>query len=324
MVHLTNHFPQKNKNLRVDKTEGGRNQNLMNIPLFSYSSPKKTPMKVILIIIAVLGGHIWLLAQTHRFIYGYQYKRDSATEHYRKTDMVLDVNPKDIKFYEYQNLVNDSINKKGGRSYSWNNTPTLKRERNTFRNTTYTMMKDYFSVNSEDKMDWKLLNETKKSGEYTLQKATTNFGGRTWIAWFCKEINLEEGPYKFRGLPGLIFELADAQNNFIFTLTKSEKLPKTYDTTDFLENFAGKKPVAVNQKVLNKMQLEFYNDPLREIREKFDENPPGTFSVSGTKVTSKDQLKVLTEKMQEFLRKMNNPLELTTAVVYPNDVKIKL
>jgi GLPGLI family protein len=48
-----------------------------------------------------------------------------------------------------------------------------------------------------------------------LQKAT-NFGGRLWIiAWFNLEIPINEGPYKFRGLSGLIFEIGDSQTQFM-------------------------------------------------------------------------------------------------------------
>ena len=262
-------------------------------------------------------------SQTHRFVYEYQFKTNPKAEDFRKANMVLDVNPDEIKFYDYQHLINDSINKKGGRNYSWNGNPSVKRNRNSFKNISYQMTKDYFLVNSEDLMTWKLSEETKKTGEYTLQKATTDFKGRKWIAWFCKEVNIDEGPYKFRGLPGLIFELSDDQQNFIFKLIKSEKLAKTFDTNDFLENFGGKKPYEINQETLNKMMLEFYNDPMREIRERFDELPVGTFKVGGEPVKSKDQLKDMAKVMQEHLRKNHNPIELTGTIMYPEDQKSK-
>lgn len=33
------------------------------------------------------------------------------------------------------------------------------------------------------------------------QKATCDFAGRKWIAWFTTEIPIQDGPYKFYGLP---------------------------------------------------------------------------------------------------------------------------
>lgn len=256
-------------------------------------------------------------AQTHRFIYQYKFKPDSTSENYRNVNMALDINPKDVKFYHYENIINDSINKRGGRNYNWNGTPAVKRNKNSYQNTNYEMMMDYFSFKTDDKMDWKLGNETKKSGEYTLQKATTDFGGRHWTAWFCKDINIPEGPYKFRGLPGLIFELNDSRNNFIFKLIKSQKLEKTYDTSDFLETFGGKKPLDLKLADMHKIMLQFYNDPMKELREKFDDVPPGTFQVGGKKITSKDQFKDMAKVMQEFIAKNYNPIDLNTAVTYP-------
>lgn len=256
-------------------------------------------------------------AQTHRFIYEYQYKPDSASTNYRKVNMALDINPKDVKFYDYENILNDSINKKGGQSYNWSGVPTLKRNKNTYQNLNYEMMMSYFSYQTTDKMEWKLEEETKTSGQYTLQKATTHFGGRDWTAWFSKDINISEGPYKFRGLPGMIFEIKDSKDNFIFKLSKSQKLEKTYDTSDFLEVFSVKKPLEVKIDTLHKLMLEFYNDPLQSMREKFDTVEPGTFKVAGVEVRNKDQFKELTKKVQLFIAKNYNPLDLTKAVRYP-------
>jgi len=256
-------------------------------------------------------------AQTHRFIYEYKFKPDSSSADYRNVNMALDINPTDVKFYDYENVLNDSINKKGGRNYNWTGAPVIKRSKNSYQNTNYEMMMDYFSYTTTDKMDWKLENDTKTSGQYTLQKATTNFGGRQWTAWFCKDVNISEGPYKFRGLPGLIFELNDSKDNFIFKLVKSQKIEKTYDTSDFMEAFAGKKPLNLKMADMHKMMLQFYNDPMKELREKFDDVPPGTFQVGGARITSKDQFKEMAKVMQRHILKSYNPLDLTNAVNYP-------
>ena len=256
-------------------------------------------------------------AQTHRFVYEYRYKPDSTADNFKNVNMALDINPKDVRFYNDLNIANDSINRNGGRNYTWNGTPALKRDKNSFENTNYDFTGSYFSYKTNDKMDWKLESETKTSGQYTLQKATTNFGGRHWTAWFCKEVNIPEGPYKFRGLPGLIFELNDSQENFNFKLVKSQKLAETYDTSGFLESFSGKKAIAVNIDTMKKLLLQFYNDPMKEVKEKFESSEPGTISIGGKIITSKEQFKEGERTIQNFLRKNYNPLDLSTAVIYP-------
>lgn len=71
--------------------------------------------------------------------------------------------------------------------------------------------------------DWTLLKETKKIGKYTVQKATTNYAGRHYTAWFSPEIPISDGPYKFRGLPGLIIQIQDDRNHYNYTLISVEK-----------------------------------------------------------------------------------------------------
>lgn len=234
--------------------------------------------------------------------------------------MILDVSPTEVKFYPYFQAENDSINKvRNFTNSNWDDqVPQLKRERNSNRNIRYILFNDYFAVQSDDPVEWTLSSETKKVANYNLQKATTHFGGRNWTAWFNADVNLNEGPYKFRGLPGMIFEVADDQNNFIFSLVKSYQLKATYDTSSFMETFSGKKPMMIDEKMLIKKSLEFYNDPLYQFKERFKNDDGSTnFSVMGTKIKSIDQFKELTDRFQEMLRREYNPIELDKAIHYP-------
>jgi len=274
-------------------------------------------MKRILLLMILMS--FFVNAQTHRFIYELQFKRDSTSETKEKVNFVLDINPKDVKFYEFNYLESDSINKvKGTYDHQYGGDfITLKRERNSFKNQNYELINfDMFSYPTEDQINWQLSDETKKMGDYTLQKATTKFGGRNWTAWFNKEINISEGPYKFRGLPGLIFQLEDSKSNFIFTLVKSKKLKETYDTLGFVETFYGRKPLQISEKMRIKKKKEFYNDPLASMRNNFKENMQGQMFVMGTKITNIEQFNELSKKLQEMLRKINNPIELDKAVKY--------
>ncbi len=48
----------------------------------------------------------------YRFIfYEFKFKEDSTTQNFRKENMLLDVNPTDVKFYSYGYVESDSINK---------------------------------------------------------------------------------------------------------------------------------------------------------------------------------------------------------------------
>ena len=67
-------------------------------------------------------------------------------------------------------------------------------------------------------LKWNILADFTSILGYDVQKATTEFGGRKWIAWFAKEIPIQSGPYKFFGLPGLILKIEDIHKNHIFEL----------------------------------------------------------------------------------------------------------
>ncbi len=259
-------------------------------------------------------------AQTHRFVYEYQYKEDSTSTEFQKANMVLDINPDEIKFYDYDYVQTDSLNKvRGNRSVIWNDTPAVFRKSGSNHNKSFVLIDNLFFFESDDVMNWNLSNETKTSGGYHLQKATTKFGGRNWTAWFAKEININEGPYKFRGLPGLIFEISDDKNNFIFKIAKSYKLDKTYDTKEIVENFAGYQPVKITDKMYKKLMLDSYENPTKDIMESFKENtnPQNTFYVMGVQIKDAKQFKELNEMMQARLRKNNNPIEIDKVIHYP-------
>lgn len=70
--------------------------------------------------------------------------------------------------------------------------------------------------------DWKISNESKTIGNYKAIKASCNFRGRNWEAWFAPDISLSIGPWKFRGLPGLIIQVYDETKTFNYNLTKIE------------------------------------------------------------------------------------------------------
>ncbi|CAL2062083.1 GLPGLI family protein [Tenacibaculum sp. 190524A05c] len=81
---------------------------------------------------------------------------------------------------------------------------------------------------------WTLKDEQKKIGGFTCQKASIEFRGRTYIAWFTKEIPVPYGPWKFNGLSGLILEVYDTDRVFhiVAKKVKIEKNPVCKITVD--------------------------------------------------------------------------------------------
>lgn len=98
----------------------------------------------------------------------------------------------------------------------------LKKDSITFRDHIYTENKFIPVIVSEmmPQYNWKLENESTKIGSYTCSKATVNFRGRSYTAWYTTDVPTPFGPWKFYGLPGLIVKMESSDKSILFQLTK--------------------------------------------------------------------------------------------------------
>lgn len=78
---------------------------------------------------------------------------------------------------------------------------------------------------------WSLCEDTLRINGFLCQKATVTFGNRHWIAYFDPSIPIYEGPYKFKGLPGLVIQVSDHQNHWSFSLTNMEEGYQQFQAT---------------------------------------------------------------------------------------------
>ena len=73
-------------------------------------------------------------------------------------------------------------------------------------------------------LEWNFSDEeTDSIMGYDCRKATVEFAGRSYTAWFTPEIPLPFGPYKFGGLPGLILKLEDDERQFVWEAVGFER-----------------------------------------------------------------------------------------------------
>ena len=84
------------------------------------------------------------------------------------------------------------------------------------------------AYHEKEELNWEILDKIKKTENgNSLQLAKTKAYGRIWYAWFSKEIPINCGPYKFRGLPGFIVSIYDDKKEIIFTLQQFKKKEKS-------------------------------------------------------------------------------------------------
>jgi GLPGLI family protein len=275
-------------------------------------------MKTIMLFCLFMGS--FFQAQTHRYIYELQLKMDSTENEHQKFYMVLDINKNETKFYGRDLLVADSLNKKFGNLDNKHVDMTgqvIKRKKGSFNNENFINIKfGYYSYKTADIINWKIENDIKKYNTYDLQKATADFGGRHWIAWFNKDVPFNEGPYKFHGLPGLIFEIRDDKNNFIYKLVANQNYSENFATDDFLESNFGIKAIVITEKQKKKILLDFYNDPFSFERTNFLNSPDLNINIGGKQISTIEELNTQVKNLQEIIRKYNNPVEIDKAMNY--------
>ncbi len=74
---------------------------------------------------------------------------------------------------------------------------------------------------------WTLTDDTLTVSGYLCQQATATFRGVAWTAWYTEEIPSSVGPWRLRGLPGLIVDAKSVAHTFRLVEVRQETSPIT-------------------------------------------------------------------------------------------------
>lgn len=88
-----------------------------------------------------------------------------------------------------------------------------------------------------DEINWVIGDSTTNILGYECVIAETDYHGRHWTAWFTPEIPVPFGPWKLRGLPGLILS-ASAGENFGFDATGIQSTDQIITPIYLTENYS--------------------------------------------------------------------------------------
>ena len=86
----------------------------------------------------------------------------------------------------------------------------------------------YKGVDPVGTLNWTIEPDTAVFFNYSCQKASLRFRGRNYEAWFTPQIPINDGPWKFFGLPGLILKVKDTDEQFDFECIGLEYLNTPY------------------------------------------------------------------------------------------------
>lgn len=266
-------------------------------------------------------------AQANRFVYQVTMKPDAENKGDVKTENAyLDISSEKSVFYSENRIKRDSIMQKafqggGGRaSINRDQMEGLRSNINYSVEKDKTNQKTYFkdrigrdlySYEEDRPLNWKISSETRRIGEYKVQKAETDFGGRKWTAWFTTDLPYQDGPYKFGGLPGLIVKVEDDKGDYSFDLMKNYKIAEL----PVLNQFGN--TLKVKRADFMKQQQKFKTDPMSFMNQGGGQ---GGFSATrimgggrgpgGGNQNPADMKKRMEERVKEEAKKNSNPIEL--------------
>lgn len=266
--------------------------------------------KVILIFLYSLSVNF--SSQNITVIYEGKYKSNSNKDYYSNELFYLDIFDKESIFRSDRDRQSDSLIEKTGYGLgfkmSYNNQfyvkkSLSKKEVNKIISTPF--FSDIYSLSIDEILTWSVFPDKLNYGRYDCQKARLFYGGRNWTAWFTQTIPIQDGPYIFNGLPGLIVKISDDNSDYEFNLIEVKN-----------EVFSYIPPLKPKNKIewetLKKLEIAFYNDPysevkVRNIRYKNVDQNGNPISIN---------LKQMTENIQRNIRDNNNHIELNHKIEY--------
>jgi len=143
-------------------------------------------------------------------------------------------------------------------------------------------------------ISWKLENKHREIGGFNCQAATCVFKGRKYEAWFTTDLAMNEGPYKFYGLPGTIVKIQDSKHQVEYELIsfKRENMAIL-----LIDKSIGKGATKVSPGEFKRMKMDAIKNPLVGMEDR------------GIKMDEENQKKVM-ERAKLRSARFNNPIEL--------------
>ena len=266
----------------------------------------------------------------NRFFYELTFKPKKGIDSLQKTVMILDVTDKKSLYRDYLTVSQDSVLKievekmqKAGvfkdlsKSFQMPKFAyKITKEYPTMKvNFSERMLNSVFGYNEEPKFNWKISNDKQKIGEYEAQKATTEFGGRKWTAWFTESIPFPDGPYKFSGLPGLIVKIEDAEKNFSWVLTANKPL-KEFEELSYSEKLSAQFGARNDVTIINRDKFEssfeeYKKDPFASIRAQITPEMKA-MKMPGNDKTMGEMMSDQEKSIKDFYNATNNTVEIYT------------
>lgn len=289
-------------------------------------------ISLLILLVAVMAQ-----AQVQRFIYDYRYVPDLAKKDSVASDMmVLDIDAKGSVYQSLNRIKMDSVMREQFRNFTPASPMARVDIRGMRRGTIgYKVTKEYpsfktflnerigrdnYKILENEKQNWTISPETLQIGDYKTQKATTKWGGREWVAWFCTDLPFQDGPYKFSGLPGLIIKIEDATGSHAMTLVANKNIAvpveeATVRSNGNRGNFS-RQEIEITEDQFKKAYANYIADPARDLRNMMSggggaNGPRIRMSRDGKEIKPDEMIKRMEKEVKDNELHNNNRIEPT-------------
>ncbi|AYZ11092.1 GLPGLI family protein [Chryseobacterium arthrosphaerae] len=255
-----------------------------------------------------------IFAQNKRFMYQYTFIPDSTNSaHILKELMYLDITENRSLFFSRNKLVEDSIavaEARKGNPYIPNADILYKIEKKN--NHVFFLTSDYgldkIRVDDDRKMNWKILQKRQNILGYEAQQALLNFAGRKWTAWFTTDIPVQDGPYKFHGLPGLILKIEDDTKSHVYELAGIKNIAGDIQYPDLNPET---KDTNLTHSEFKEIFIRYRKDPAVGTRQLYMAGwIPDQTDTSGKFRTGAEIVRDIEQMSRERIKKDNNIIEI--------------
>lgn len=163
-----------------------------------------------------------------------------------------------------------------------------------------------YRYREEPKFSWKMSKKSKEILGFKVYLATTKYAGRNYEAYFAPEIPVQDGPYKFFGLPGLILEIFDDKKDHHFLavgISKEKKISMS-------DHIAKTKYIETSKPKFIEMRKNHIETPLKRMFELMESTK--TYEKTDANGNIVDVRKLLSETQRKMIEeyKKENKIEL--------------
>ncbi|SFN67423.1 GLPGLI family protein [Chryseobacterium oleae] len=257
--------------------------------------------KFIFFLFLFLPSCTYLSAQNYQITYEVQFKPEKEKDSLVKEYMALKIINNQSIFYNLNKEKIDSLVSKldyKGVSLIKNSFLRIK----VFKD----FSKDYCTIGGnfnqfnywykEKKINFYNLKKHGKYKNYMTSEAFADYGKREWHLLYTNDIPINDGPYVFSGLPGLVIKAESLDGDYSIELIEIKKLIEQPEMKDYKEN--------IRKEKLIKNINDFIKDPAaHNINFKNDLGDGFSYEFSGTKDKS---YTATNEYLKKIFNQFNN------------------